>query len=640
MEMKRIFIYIASAFCLLSCESYLDRQPDDQLTSENIFEKRETSFEYLVNCYTYIADESHVGYRMETCGSDEASAAYQGNDRDWALATHGVLSPNATGATYRSDYQNCYYGIHECTYFLANIDRCPELTRNEIDQWKAEARFLRAFYYYFLMVRYGPVICYKDVLPDYADESINYVDRMPWDELVQWVCGEFDAAAALLPPSWGASYQGRGTSGAALAFKAKLLLYNARPLFNGQNGTHLYDNIKDESGRQLFATVYDETKWKAAADAAKAVIDLRQYHLVGEGSITSSSPMSDVIRNYNSIFVEMTSDELIFGRNVGGSLWRQHVTPRSMGSTNGYASLGPTQKLVDCFAMANGYYPITNLEEENYDNGLGVIAIDSRSGYDETGYAPFVNPFWSNVPESGKVTDAIDTRNMYIGREARFYANVCWSGQPFVCNVTKVTTEYYNGGLHGCGEGQNWPSTGYTALKFVDTEKLGTNSDYGRLFWPMLRYADILLAYVEALIESDPASSDIFTYWNMVRSRAGLPDIEDLYPEIIGDKDLLRQYIRRERMVELCFENSRFFDMNTWMISTAENSGEVAGCNIAATSDAMDSAFWQRTSLFGSGHFGEGGYGTPRIWTEKNYLLPFNQGELDRSYNLTQNYGW
>ena len=70
MEMKRIFIYIASAFCLLSCESYLDRQPDDQLTSENIFEKRETSFEYLVNCYTYIADESHVGYRMETCGSD------------------------------------------------------------------------------------------------------------------------------------------------------------------------------------------------------------------------------------------------------------------------------------------------------------------------------------------------------------------------------------------------------------------------------------------------------------------------------------------------------------------------------------------------------------------------------------------
>ena len=50
MEMKRIFIYIASAFCLLSCESYLDRQPDDQLTSENIFEKRETSFEYLVNC--------------------------------------------------------------------------------------------------------------------------------------------------------------------------------------------------------------------------------------------------------------------------------------------------------------------------------------------------------------------------------------------------------------------------------------------------------------------------------------------------------------------------------------------------------------------------------------------------------------
>ena len=215
--MKRIFIYIASAFCLLSCESYLDRQPDDQLTSENIFEKRETSFEYLVNCYTYIADESHVGYRMETCGSDEASAAYQGNDRDWALATHGVLSPNATGATYRSDYQNCYYGIHECTYFLANIDRCPELTRNEIDQWKAEARFLRAY-------AYSHAIDFYNKMPFVDENSSIGANIIPetYDrsQMFSYIVEELSEIAPLLE----VSNYGHATRGAAYALLARVCL--------------------------------------------------------------------------------------------------------------------------------------------------------------------------------------------------------------------------------------------------------------------------------------------------------------------------------------------------------------------------------------------------------------------------------
>ena len=91
-------------------------------------------------------------------------------------------------------------------------------------------------------------------------------------------------------------------------------------------------------------------------------------------------------------------------------------------------------------------------------------------------------------------------------------------------------------------------------------------------------------------------------------------------------------------MVELCFENSRFFDCNTWMTAVSENNGEVVGCNIMAKNHAMGGEFWKRTSIFDC--YGEGGFKTRRVLTEKNYLLPFNQGELDRVPMLTQNYGW
>lgn len=635
-----MFLVVSVALLAASCDAYLNRQPDDQLTSDNIFEKQSSTFSYLVNCYYYLPNLSNAPYAIETCGSDEASSAYQGSGRCWALMTHGLLSPNTGEEYYRDVYQKAWYGIHECTYFIHNVGRCPELTAEEANVWKSEARFLRAYYYTWLMIRYGPVICVKDELPDYLDAKINYYDRMPWDETVEWLVSEFNAAAENLPADWGASYQGRATKGAALAIKARLLLYSARPLFNGQDGTGLYDNMKNHDGQLIFATQYDENKWKKAADAAREVIDLGQFALVGDGVINASSSMKDVIKNYHSIFTAMTSEELIWGRNLIASLWRQPATPRAMGNTNGWGGFGPTQKLVDFFAMSNGYYPIRNIEEEDYENGLGVPDIDARSGYDESGSASFVNPFWQYIPAAKAITTAVPTRNMYIGREARFYANVEWSGQPFVCNVTSVTTQYFHGGAHGCGVGQNWPSTGYTPLKFIDTEKLGTNTDYGNFFWPEIRYADILLMYAEALNEYNSADENILKYWNLVRKRAGLKDIEQLYPEIKGDKGLQRKFLRRERMVELCFENSRYLDCNSWMISVKENNGAVVGCNIGADSDAMNSNYWTRTSIFGPGRYGEAGFNTPRVFESKMYLLPFNQGELDRSYNLTQNYGW
>ena len=110
------------------------------------------------------------------------------------------------------------------------------------------------------------------------------------------------------------------------------------------------------------------------------------------------------------------------------------------------------------------------------------------------------------------------------------------------------------------------------------------------------------------------------------------------YPEIIGNQALQRKYIRRERMVELCFEYSRFYDCNTWMITDAVNNGDVAGCDINQDNHAIGGDYWKRTSIFQT--YGEGGFMTLRTIGKKHYLLPFNQAEIDRCKQMTQNYGW
>ena len=107
----------------------------------------------------------------------------------------------------------------------------------------------------------------------------------------------------------------------------------------------------------------------------------------------------------------------------------------------------------------------------------------------------------------------------------------------------------------------NWKvtRTGYHPIKWsIDDDAdnvLSKAASWNSL--PIIRYAEILLNYVEALNEYDPGNPDILTYLNMVRKRAGVPDIEKVYPEAVGNQTQMRELIRRERMVELCYENHR-----------------------------------------------------------------------------------
>ena len=165
----------------------------------------------------------------------------------------------------------------------------------------------------------------------------------------------------------------------------------------------------------------------------------------------------------------------------------------------------------------------------------------------------------------------------------------------------------------------------------------------GFISFPIFRLGGVYLDYVEALNECDGDVQEMLKYWNAVRNRAGVPDIEQVYPAILTDKDLRRLFIRRERMVEMCFENVRWTDTRTWMTAKVSNSGYVVGCNLRATDDAVDSPYWERREIANMEYgYGECGVFSPRVFTDKMYLLPFPTSEVNRVPALwtSQNYGW
>ena len=275
---KTFALFLTAGAMLASCDSYLDRQPDEPLTSDNIFKKQKTTLQYLTNIYSYQPD-----YEAPACvsnsndipweaSSDETSFAYL--DRSYTQINYNSWNPSLH--IYRDDtYNTPYKGIREANYFMQNVHKCPPEELNDVDKgyYYNEARFLRAHFYAMMLPVYGPVFLIGDDPVDFTQSGLDQRERNTWDECVNYVANELWEAAKGLPDSWPDIYYGRATKGAALAARARLLLYSARKLFNGNE---LYKGIVNKNGDHLFPTQYDEKKWELAAQAAKDVMNLNQ----------------------------------------------------------------------------------------------------------------------------------------------------------------------------------------------------------------------------------------------------------------------------------------------------------------------------------------------------------------------------
>ena len=250
---KTFALFLTAGAMLASCDSYLDRQPDEPLTSDNIFKKQKTTLQYLTNIYSYQPDyeapacvSNSNDIPWEAC-SDETSFAYL--DRSYTQINYNSWNPSLP--IYRDDtYNTPYKGIREANYFMQNVHKCPPEELNDVDKgyYYNEARFLRAHFYAMMLPVYGPIFLIGDDPVDFTQSGLDQRERNTWDECVNYVANELWEAAKGLPDSWPDIYYGRATKGAALAARARLLLYSARKLFNGNE---LYKGIVNKNGDLL-----------------------------------------------------------------------------------------------------------------------------------------------------------------------------------------------------------------------------------------------------------------------------------------------------------------------------------------------------------------------------------------------------
>lgn len=274
-KIRYIFLLLAIT-SFVGCESFLDRQPDEALTPDQLFKKRATALQYLATVYSQ--QPNYFALRSTTnpwdSASDESTESFSNNNTYWANYISHDTWTSGSNICLDLTYILPYRGIREATYFMQNIATCPELTETEINWCYNEARFLRAYYYYYMLRIFGPVFLIGD---DLADLDSGDRERNTWDECVNWVANELTEAVKGLPIEWenAAIDYGRATKGAALGVKAKLLIFSASPLCNGNK---MYSSlVRQSDGKHLFPQEYDADKWKKAADACKEVIDLQYY---------------------------------------------------------------------------------------------------------------------------------------------------------------------------------------------------------------------------------------------------------------------------------------------------------------------------------------------------------------------------
>lgn len=598
--MRRIYFPIIAlvALALGSCSDYLDKQPDDQLTMDMVFSNRVNTESFLYNVYSYMPEEWDQHDNNPWNGAcDEADYVYR---RDVDKMNDGSWEPSSVPYNKWNHY---YQGIRAATFFMQNVDKCTELNAPIIAQYKAEARFLRATYYFFLVRQYGPVVILGDeVLPFDGSVDLNK-PRSPYDECVDYIVKEFDEIASQLPITQPSESYGKPTKGAALAYKSRMLLYAASPLFNGNPD---YAGYSNGAGKNLFNNTYDKNKWKKAADASKAVIDMNAYALVDNGNPYDS---------YKSVFIDNWNSEIIFGRIYGGDHWDRHCLPRGL---QGYGGIASTQAQVDAYAMSNGKYPITGYA----DNGKTPI-IDPSSGYSETDFSQVTLP-------SAKSSWTENTYNMWANREPRFYASVLWGGERWIFTEQggqPYYVQFYTNGKDGpSSTAHDYPKSGYMITKLSHPENDLQNDVCKIRSWIMFRLAEVYLNYAEALNEYEPGNVDILKYVNMIRKRAGVPNLETVYPAVKTDQTLMREMIRRERRVELAFECQRYFDVHRWKIAEVVDNTPAYGMDISQTD--YNANYYKRTKF------------ENRVFLKKHYLFPIAQSELELNKALVQNPLW
>lgn len=613
MHFRNIFFpAILAGILFSSCKKFLDVVPSEVITSENIWGDINNANRALARLYNALP--------METRSNTDIWSSTDEAKNHWESPVSLLYNNGAWGPTNNpfGNYEGTYSDIRKANLFIANIESVPLNAEQatfygpRIPRFKAEARFLRAFYYFQLFKKYGAVPIIDGIL-NLDDPAASQLSRNSSDELVDFIVKELDEIVPLLPLNYETADVGRITRGAALALKSRTLLYAASPLFNGNR---LYANIKNADGKQLFNQVYDAEKWKKAADAAKQVLDLNIYSMYNP---TPGNP----VNNYAQLFYTREYDETILAYSNGDNKDFEWDLIPNGAQFAGHGRFSVLQELIDAYEMKNGY-PINV-------TGSGYVSMGTWNGQ-----------MWDGL----KFSPVSNVSNMYKDRDPRFYASIFF--QHSVWRLEKVGRPVKlawwgnnNNNSDGWPKGGTNCESGYNIRKWNSPEvdlKNGTGDAHRNI--PIFRLAEIYLNYAEALNEYQAAPDQkVYDAINAVRARVSMPPLPILPSD--QTKQGMRERIRNERRIELAFESHRFWDVRRWLIAKQVDNTNVHGMNARPTTGELTrSGFNVNSEEAGLAVF----YSTvsiqSRIFQDKHYLMPIPKSEIDKDPNMVQNFGW
>ena len=525
-KLKYLLFFVALIIATFSCTNDLNVAPQNILQDETVFSNESAINAYLASLYNDLPIEDfnfHVYYGFNTQDghtlpviSDEATTCYNDDRQD-------------IGAGVSLGWWG-YNSVRNANQFIEKISGST-FPKEKINEWLGEAKFIRAYYYFGMVKRYGGVPLVTTV-QNYTGNNLDElkVPRNTEKEIYDFIGTELDESAKLLNET---SDLGRINKYVALALKSRAMLYAATEAKYGSVQLNGLVGIPSSGANVYFQSAYD---------AAQLIISSGKYSLYNKSADKSA--------NYTSLFLDDASSESIFIKQFNYpdkahwyDLW---MLPRDgVGSSIGYGSrLNPTLELIESYEYTDG----SDGKLKFYDGGGNPIE--------------YANPFEIFKNKDPRLDGTVILPfGVWKGYTMDVRAGIIDNGKTITSGDYNTL---YNGihviGLNGIGGGGEKSQTGFYIRKYLqpayDKSQVRDWSSFQSFI--DFRYAEILLNYAETAVELGK-NSDAKMAINLIRNRAGIKEL--------ADAEVTLNRVRHERRIELALEPHRYWDIRRWHIA-------------------------------------------------------------------------
>jgi len=653
--------FIAAAITLGSCTEYLTVVPDNTMKLENVFATKDDAWNALAKIYSYLPPDHRTHETMWELGDEiigRIDADYQ-NSTSILRAERIMRGLQTTGDPLLGSWsgtnggKHFYRAIRATNVFLQYIQDTRNMTDSERRDWISQATFLKGYYHFLLLQKYGPIILSDEITsPDALAESL-FLSRSKVDDCFDYIIKLMDEAIPGLREETPKLELGMIDRMVALSIKARVMLFRASPFYSGNR--QFYDDFLDPVDNQPYFPVNDSAertkeKWTEALAAVNEAIAFcesngkklyhynKSYYVKDEPFITLNPDKMATYYDVRMVVADPWNEELIWGNSnldyydQGNLSHAMNIRlPSDVGIQEGdFNAAGYSwQWLGSTFRMTERYYtehglPIDQDNSFNYNSRYDVITTPGAEDPDYSGIAGLMQPNSTTI-------------NLYMNREMRFYANLGITGGYFRSHFEIIPTYMMQGTSGGYNPSVNSTDffvTGIGCQKLVHPES--RSSYWQRVVhfpYPIIRMADLYLMKAEILNEIKSApDQEVWNEVNKIRERAGIPTVEEAWTsEFAKTKDYhktqagMREIILRERAIEFAFEGLHYWDMIRHRKAHTEFATPIQGWNYRGSSAAT---------------FFVLGVVQSRRFTTRDYLWPIDLNELNTNGNLIQNPGW